>query len=179
MTTLVMATKVQSVPFVSKLTPEFLSAQAGHYTQREWVFSWSKDERCFHMRCYQPATDEESQLDIYVKAIGGYTFITDSDAGVGRLVLSHAMTMDEAGNATFVNAEAESQTREDVVRQMCFNRKEGNWRIWEKTAPSVKELVQSYRGATYLFWPRDDSGGHVFATAPMEIVNGVAVFGGS
>lgn len=171
MTSIVMARKVQSVPHISKLTPEVMAAQAGDYSMRSWAFSWSKDERCFHMR--------DGELDLYVRSIEGYTFIRDSDGQAGRLSLVHAMTLDADGNALFRNPEAQDQAQNDAVRQMCFNRREGNWRIWEKETPAHKTNVKSYRGATFLFWPREDTGGHVFATAPMEIVDGVAVFGGA
>lgn len=164
------ARKVNTVPRVSELTPERMASQAGEYSLRDWVFSWSKDERCFHMR--------DGVLDLYIKSIEGYTYIRDSDGQAGRLSLVHAMTLDEDGNALFHNPEAQDQAQNDAVRQMCFNRRDGNWRIWRKEAPADKTHVKSYRGATFLFWPREDPGGHVFATAPMVIEDGVAVFGG-
>ena len=171
MVAIVEARRVERPAYVSKLTPSVMAFQAGDYSLRTWTFSWSKDERCFHMR--------SGDLDLYVRSIEGYTFIEDSDGHSGRLTLVHAMTLDEDGNALFHNPSAQDQAQNDAVRQMCFNRREGNWRIWAKESPAQKENVKSYRGATFLFWPRDDSGGHVFATAPMQIVDGVAVFGGA
>lgn len=167
----------------SFLTPEILAAQAGEYSLRTWRFSWDKDEHTFHLR--------DDGLNLYVRSIAGYTEIEGADGASGRMYLTHGLVLDAEGNALFVNKMAELVVSNDApAHQMCFARAEHKWRIWRRPdadlnpldqrviIDSTRQIVSDYRGPLYVFWPRDDQGGHIFAATPFEVVGGMAMFGG-
>lgn len=147
---------------------------------KTYDFSWAKshDPKCFRFR--------DGNEEVFVQSIEGYVFIEEADAHTGHMKLRCDLTVDADGNATLddpmsrdsiVNAPADAVFAE--AHQMCFARKAEKWRIWDKERrQETVQMIDGYHGPTFLFWPRDDHGGHVFAYGRMSIVDGIANFYG-
>lgn len=181
--TLVPAKRIHVPSRASILTPEVMASQAGEYPLRTWRFSWDKDERTFHLR--------DEGLNLFVRSITGYTEIEGTDPVSGRMYLTHALVLDGDGNAQFLNEAAETAVNAEApAHQMCFNAREHKWWMWQRPeglnpinarvlVDSTKKKVNDYRGPLYVFWPRDDQGGHLFTRTPFDVVDGTVIFGGA